>query len=281
MVAARAPRWKGELMNIEVGLRKSVGLLVAGALCAAGGCATSGDKDAMSAGTGAPPLRVGVTPNMPPLIYQQGREVIGLEADLARALGRELGRKVKFIELRWEDQIPALRENRTDIVMSGMSVTRMRALRVAFTDPYLEVGQLALARRADLERYYIRGAVVLCDGRVGVEKGTTGDLLVQQEFSRAKRVVYSAPGRAAKDLLAARLDLLIHDAPVVWWLAAEHEADGLAVVNIPLTTECLAWGVREGDDDFRKAINAILARWKQEEKLQGLVKRWIPYARTL
>jgi polar amino acid transport system substrate-binding protein len=241
------------------------------------GCQTAGDKSG-ALNTNAPPLRVGVTPNMPPLVYKQGRDIVGLEVDLARELGRELGRPVQFVELKWEDQIPALLENRTDIIMSGMSVTRLRSMRVAFTDAYLQVGQMALVRRRDLERFVTPGSVLMCDGRVGVEKATTGDMFVQQEFTRAKRITYSAPASAAKDLLAGRLDIVIHDAPVVWWLAAENEADGLAAVGFPLTTEYLAWGVRENAPDFLKRINAILGRWKQQEKLQGLVKRWIPYA---
>jgi polar amino acid transport system substrate-binding protein len=253
-------------------------MLAAGVILAAGGCATSGDRDADSGATNAP-LRVGITPNMPPLIYKQGRDTIGLEVDLANDLGRELGRPVRFVELRWDDQITALTQKKTDIIMSGMSVTKLRSMRIAFTDSYLEVGQLALVRRSDLERFYNRAAILLCSERVGVEKGTTGDLLVQQAFINAKRAVYSSSQAAVKDLINARIDMAIHDAPVVWWEASVHESDGIAVANVPLTTEYLAWGVREDDPAFLKAVNGILARWVQEGKLQGAVKRWIPYAR--
>ncbi|MBU4201104.1 MAG: transporter substrate-binding domain-containing protein [Verrucomicrobia bacterium] len=270
-------------MNVKSILSKNLIVGAVGIMLAAGigGCVSGGGNQAGRSETNAPILRVGVTPNMPPIVYKQGDDVIGLEADLARALGRELGRPVRFVQLKWDDQIPALIGNKTDIIMSGMSVTRMRAMRIAFTDPYLEVGQLALVRRCDLDRFFTRGAVMLTTGIVGVEKGTTGDLFVQQEFPHAKRVSYASSREAVKALIAARIDLFVHDAPVVWWLAAEHESEGIAAVNVPLTTENLAWGVREEDPALLKAVNGILARWKQDEKLQGMVKRWIPYARTL
>ncbi len=266
-------------MNIRFWMGRGLAVLTSGVIIAVGlgGCTTSREQ-AGGPDAGAPPLRVGVTPNMPPLIYKQGRDIVGLEVDLARALGRELARPVQFVELTWDDQIPALRAKKTDIIMSGMSVTKMRAMRVAFTDSYLQVGQLALVRRSDLDRYITRGSVMMSDGRVGVEKATIGDLFVQQEFIRAKRVVYSSPAAAVKDLRSGRLDIVIHDAPVIWWLAAENEAQGLAAVNIPLTTEYLAWGMRE-DPALLKSVNGILTRWKQSDKLQGMVKRWIPYAR--
>lgn len=274
---------KNTVMNTRFLMNKTLVVIAAGTMLAVGlsGCATGAGKYAGQPDSHAASLRVGVTPNMPPIVYKQGKDIIGLEADLARALGRELGRPVDFVELKWEDQIPALHENRTDIIMSGMSVTALRSMRVAFTTPYLQVGQLALVRRADLNRFFTRGAVMLCRGRVGVEKGATGDLLVQQEFPHAKRVVYASPGKAVRALIAARIELLIHDAPVVWWLAAENESKGLAAVNIPLTTEYLAWGVREENKELRQAVNRILDRWKQSEKLQGMVQRWVPYAHKI
>src|SRR5688572_3352430 len=108
-----------------------------------------------SAGSATEPLRVGVTANFPPMIYKEGGKLVGVEADFARALGEELGRPVSLVELNWEDQIPALVEGRTDIVMSSMSITRPRQLRVAFTRPYLAMGQGVLVRREDANKYLL------------------------------------------------------------------------------------------------------------------------------
>jgi ABC-type amino acid transport substrate-binding protein len=74
------------------------------------------------------PLKVGITPKFPPVIFRENSRIAGVEADFARAMGEALGRPVQFVEVGWEDQIPALMEGRTDIIMSGMSVTRAREL---------------------------------------------------------------------------------------------------------------------------------------------------------
>ena len=69
-----------------------------------GGCATPGVK------TGeAPvnPILVGVTPNYPPIIFKMSGEITGLETDFARRLSEELKRPIKFVEISWEEQIPA------------------------------------------------------------------------------------------------------------------------------------------------------------------------------
>ena len=103
---------------------------------------TSGD-----AATGAKVLRVGVTSSLAPMAFKQGGELGGLEVEAARELGKQLGRPVEFIEVKWEDQIPALLAGRTDIVMSSMTSTPERRLRVAFSNPYLRVGQMMLIKR--------------------------------------------------------------------------------------------------------------------------------------
>ena len=85
-------------------------------------------------------LRVGVSPDSPPLIFKQNDEISGLEAEMAVALANYLEKTAVFVEVPWEDQIPALLANRTDIIMSGMSVTLARQYEIAFSKPYFKSG---------------------------------------------------------------------------------------------------------------------------------------------
>ena len=221
------------------------------------------------------PLKVGVTPIFPPVIYKEDDKIAGVEADFARALGEALGRPVKFVEVSWEDQIPALADGRTDIIMSSMSVTRTRELRIAFTKPYLIIGQIALVRREDAYRYAL-GFPSSPDGTIGVLKATTGDFLVQQEFSGNKRKTYKTGEDAAKALMKKRVDLFICDAPTVWWLAGMHEADSLIAVPVFLTQEQLAWGLRRSDTDLLNSVNGALDKLQQSGRANEIIKRWIP-----
>jgi len=42
-------------------------------------------------------LRVGISPNAPPLIFKQGSKIIGLEADFARDFAKYLGKSLYII----------------------------------------------------------------------------------------------------------------------------------------------------------------------------------------
>jgi ABC-type amino acid transport substrate-binding protein len=221
------------------------------------------------------PLKVGVSPIFPPMIYKENGKITGVEVDFAKALGEALGRPVEFVEVGWEDQIPALVDGRTDIIMSDMSITTARQLRVAFARPYLLTGQIALVRREDAYRYTL-GFPVPPPGPVGVLKATTGDFLVQQELPSSKRKQYKSDEEAATALKKKRIDLFICDAPTVWWLAGLHEADGLVAVPIQLTQEQLAWGVRRSDADLLNAVNAALDKLQSSGQADQIVKKWIP-----
>src|SRR5262245_40494775 len=223
----------------------------------------------------ASPLRVGVAPNSPPMIFKEGKSIAGVEADLAQALGRELGRPIQFVELPWEDLIDALEANKIDIIMSLMSVTRARQMRVAFSDPYLRVGQMALVRAEDKFRYLPLGNS-LATQTIGLKKATTGDLLVQQEFPRAKRKYFDSGDEAARALTKKKIDLFLNDSTMIWYLAGRYEGEGLVNAPMVFSDEILAWGVRRSEPQFLQSINAFLKKITANGELDRMLHRWIP-----
>ena len=222
-------------------------------------------------------LRVGVSPVFPPMVFKQGKELAGVEVDLARALGEKAGRKVIFVELPWEDQIEALNAGRIDIIMSSMSITTARRYVIDFARPYLIVGQMTLVRREDQNRYAL-GFPITPAGTVGVLKATTGEFLVQRDFPKARRKVFNSAAEAAQALKRKKIDLFISDSTLVWNLAGMHAADGLAAVPLALSEEQLAWGIRKGDEKLLAAANEFIQKASQDGTLNRIFRRWTAVA---
>jgi len=251
----------------------TIRFLLVAAAAALLGCQTSSSTRSSAA---VEPLRVGVTPNAPPIIFEKGGEVVGLEADLGRALAGELGRPVKFVSRDWDQLIPSLQRGEIDIIMSGMSITPARALRVSFAAPYMEIGQIAMFRNEDARRYFDALLVLSTHDRVAVEAGTTADLFLQQVMYKAQRVPCASVRKAVEALAARKVGLVLCDAPTAFWLAAEYEGRGVTVLPQLLTRESLAWAVRREDPSLLEAANKMLAAWKQDGRLKTLLQRWIP-----
>jgi len=253
---------------------KRMGIWVGmGLLAGLTGCGTIG-------GSGQNTLRVGITPDYPPLMYKDRGTIRGLEADLARKLGEELGRQVEFVELRWRNQISTLVDGGIDIIMSGMSVTDARRIRVGFTQPYLETGLVAMLRRADLDRYSSVQQLMTTEGRVGYKRDTTAEQFVRQTFPQASPQAYRVPADAAIALRQKRLDVFLHDGPAVAWMVSANEAE-LGVLFELLTQDQLAWAVRVQDTGLRQAADQALAKWKADGSLDALIDQWLPYRKAL
>jgi polar amino acid transport system substrate-binding protein len=238
------------------------------------GCATTQDTKSV-VDSKQNTLHVGITPTYPPLIFKLGDNIAGVEVDLARKLGEELNRPVEFMELRWDELIPALLEGKIDIIMSGMSITEAREVRIIFTDSYLETGLLTAMRSEDAKKYTSLNDIQQNHLAAGVIKDTTGDVFVQKNLPRARRVPYSRADRAAFDLKNRRIDIFIDDAISVIWLVSENEAD-LTGLWEPLTEEYIAWGVRRDNQEFLAQVNIILSRWKQNGTLDNVLLKWLP-----
>jgi len=238
------------------------------------GCATA-PQPGGAASEGGQPLRVGITPNAPPLVFIQGDQVVGIEADLAGMLGEELGRPVQFVELKWDAQIPALLEGKTDIIMSSMTVTRERQVRIAFSEPFLKSGLVAAVRSEDVPKYPTTQSITNVMGMVGFVPNTTSDSFVRKNFPYAQKSYLSYPRQAVNELQQRRIDMFIGDAPTVIWLVSENESS-IAGIWQPLNEEDLAWGMRKGDQDLLARVNAALAQFRLDGRLDRVLHRWLP-----
>jgi len=83
-------------------------------------------------------LRVGYLSDALPFIYRNEKgETVGLEADMAHLLARQLDLNLEFIRVQRADIAEHLRTGRIDVMMSGLMITPERATEFRFTRPYL------------------------------------------------------------------------------------------------------------------------------------------------
>ena len=221
------------------------------------------------------PLLVGVTPDFPPLAFKQGDQLVGVEVELARLLGEELGRPVRFVQVKWDEQIPALLNKKTDIIMSSMTVTRERQVRIAFTEPFMRSGLVAAVRHEDVWKYPTTESVRNYAGVVGIVPNTTSDSFVRKFLPYAQQSYLSSPRHAANELELRRIDMYIGDAPTVIWLVSENESS-ISGIWQPLNEEYLAWGVRKDDQNLLARVNIAIAQFRNDGRLNMILSKWLP-----
>ncbi|MFK7852233.1 MAG: substrate-binding periplasmic protein [Akkermansiaceae bacterium] len=257
-------------MNIR---KLLITLISANLFLSLSGCAptTSQDPNAPAA------LRVGVSGDNAPLIYKAGgRDFAGAEADFAKMLGQELGREVKFVSMPFDRLLPAVQRGEVDIVMSGLTVIAQRKTLVDFTDPYMNSGQAILVPTASGTLFDDPRLIFISPYRIGVEEASVGSLLAQRTHQNSVTVPYSTPTKAANALAKGKVDIVIHDAPVLWRITADNPSAPYKVVPNLISRESLAWAVRRGDTNLRKQANAALAKWRKNGTLDGILRTHMP-----
>lgn len=248
-------------------------------LAAVSGCSAT----AHTAAAPAPPpplseLRVGVAPIYPPLVFKENGHLRGMEVDFAHQLGVDWGVKIIFVELPWDGLIPALRDHRIDVIMSGMSETQERSELVTFTDWYVRAGQMALIRKGDYDKLRKPGSMDLPTTRVGFQTNSTGEAYARESLTKAKLVGYPTFEDGIKALRAKKIDFLVYDAPAIWRIRGQQrdQYSDLMGRYQPLTEEHLAWAVRKDDIALRDRLNIELEKWKTDGHLEFVLDHWIP-----
>jgi polar amino acid transport system substrate-binding protein len=224
----------------------------------------------------AEPLRVALSPDYPPLVFKEEGKLVGIEVANAHEVARILGRDLQFVEMPMQGFIPALEAGRVDVVMSGFSITPERRSQVAFTQAFMEIGQMAIIRVDDAARYAQPRALYREGIRIGVEPGTTGEAYVREHFDQATIQHYANAAQAFTALRAGATDVYVHDAPTSWGLAISKDDQDLLSLYRPLTSESMAWAVRRDNVVLLGQLNAALDELQANGRMRVIQNYWIP-----
>lgn len=220
-------------------------------------------------------LRVGLTANYPPLVDKGSGKLAGIEIDLANEVGKDLNKRMQFVEMPWEKLIPALVGGDIDIIMSGMSITDGRKKKISFTEPYMQIGQMAITRVDEIQKLGSLSALLDAPITVGYEPETTGESFVKNNMHNARPEPVASIDAAVAALRSRQIDAFIHDAPTAWRIGSDVEYRDLIGLYWPLTDEYLAWGVRISDQALRSALNGQIAAMKKDGRLSRITRKWI------
>jgi polar amino acid transport system substrate-binding protein len=111
-------------------------------------------------------------------IAADGKTVVGVDADLAKALGTVLGLKLKVVNATFATIIPGLKSGKYDIGMSSFTPTKAREKVVDFVT-YFKAGMAFYVKKTGGPD--VKNLSSLCGMTVAVETGTTEQAAAQAQ----------------------------------------------------------------------------------------------------
>ncbi len=115
-------------------------------------------------------LKVGMELSYAPMeFFDEFKHEAGVDVDLAKALGDQLGVKVVLVDLPFDALFDAVETGKVDVAMSTLAITDERSQRVDFI-PYLSLGSGILVTQGNPQG--IQGIQDLCGHTVAVQDAT-------------------------------------------------------------------------------------------------------------
>src|SRR5436190_7041798 len=159
-------------------------------------------------------------------IAQDGHTVIGMDADLAKALGQAMGLNVDVKNVGFDAIIPGLAANKYDLGMSSFTITKEREKTVDFVS-YAQAGT-SFYVKAD-GGPDIGSLADLCGHSVGVERGTIQATATEEQDKKCKAngdpgvalSVFPDQNAANLAIQSGRAEVGMADSPVAVYLASQ------------------------------------------------------------
>lgn len=207
----------------------------------------------------------------PPLEYiDESGNLTGFEVELVPMIGEKVGVKMEAKNIPWDTIFAGLANGQYDGVASGVSVTEDRKKTMDFSTPILQVGQVMIVRNDSK----VKGAEDMKGLRVGVQIGTTGDLVLDDYDVTRKQ--YDDIGLAIQDMLNGNLDACVCDSLIAsdYVLANENYKNRLKVAGEPFTEEDIAIAVKKGNSELLGLVNKGLEMMKADGSYDALKAKW-------
>lgn len=206
----------------------------------------------------------------PPYEFHDGDAIVGIDAEIAKAIADELGMELEIEDIAFDSIIPEITSGKADMGLAGMTVTEDRKMNVDFSDTYAKASQKIIVTE-DSEIATpddLKGAVV------GVQQGTTGDLYVSDlEADNTTVERYNKGFEAVQALSQGKIDAVVIDGEPAKTFVSQTE--GLKILEESFTDEEYAIAVKKGNTELLDKINAALKTLKDNGTLDEIVAKYI------
>ena len=197
----------------------------------------------------------------------------GIDVEVADAIAKKLGLELVIDDMDFDAALLAVQQNKSDIVMAGVTVTEDRKMVMNFSDSYATGVQVVIVKE---------GSDVTMDNlgekMIGCQRGTTGYIYASDSpenggYGEDHVTAYDNGASAVQALINGQVDCVIIDsAPAEAFVAANP---GLTILEGTWVEEFYAIGMNKENTALLEAVNGALKALTEDGTLQSIVDKYI------
>lgn len=218
-------------------------------------------------------LKVGLEPGYLPFEMKDKKgKIIGFDVDIAKLMAKNMGVKLTLIPTAWDGILGGLIAGKYDIIMSGMTITQERNLKVNFADSIIHLGQTMLV----LKKHANKSWKDLDDEKYTIvtKLGVTGEIATRKMFKKAKIRTFETEADGTQELLNGNADAFVYDKPYNLLFMVQKGGNNIVHFDKELTYEPIGWAIRKGDPDFLNWLNNFIEQIRGDGKYDLLYNKW-------
>ena len=222
-------------------------------------------------------LRVGMDLRFYPFTgTDQNGDPSGIEVDLAKALGKYLGREVEIINTEFSMLIPALQSEGIDIIIGSMSITEDREKTVDFSNPYFYDKIVAFVNKDFADTHNVTDEMPVKEffsikdtNFIGIN-GSIAVSVPQSYGYKVKSVTSDAV--AEREVVTGSSDVLV-GAYTLYGMNATNKDTTIMYKN-PIEFSSTGMAVKEGNTELLKKVNEFITTMESSGLNDQLRKDW-------
>ncbi len=218
-------------------------------------------------------LVVGMCAQYPPFesINEKTNQPEGFDVDLANALGKKLGVKVKFIDAQWEALLAGVEKGDYDVLITCMSKQEAASANINVSDVYYKLNDIIVVKQGNDS---IKTVADLKDKVVGVQSASSCEIAVDSLSGLKEIKRYNYNPDAFIDLTNGRVDAVI----VGYAYAATQIKDrsDLKIIDTPVgETSEIVMVNKKGADALTAKLNEALKAIKASGEYDQIHDKWL------
>lgn len=228
-------------------------------------------------------LTVATNAEFPPFESLEGNKPVGFDIDLIDAIAKEMGYDgAKITHMDFNSVIPSVQTGKYDCAIAGLTIDEDRKEKVDFSNKYFNASQ-AIIYKGETKTFADENAVweFLKGKKIGVAKGFSGDLLIQDEIAEGKlkdtgatSKQYQTGGLAVTDLANGKVDVVVIDKDPAQAFAKKFANKGIKADNTALGNEEYAIAVQKGNTELLNKINKALQTLKDNGQFDKIMNKY-------
>ena len=219
---------------------------------------------------------VGTAANMPPLNMTTKKGVpAGLDVDIAQYIASAMGVQLQLVTKNFDELLPALQAGQVDMVISGMTITPERNLKVAFAGPYHVTGKAFLTKNGALAKAKDLAALNSNAFTFTSLAGSTSEALIKAAMPQAGYVAVKNYDEAVALVVNNKADAMISDYHACLLALVRNPKKGLITLITPFTYEPLGIALPAGDDHLLNWTTNFINTMGASGELTNLKLKWI------